>query len=288
MGGWRWHSIDQSNLEEVGYQIRNMNQIYKNSTQNLIFVGPDPDNHGKVTIEILRRLQEALSEQTQLQMKLLNKLNDFYDVQNPLAKYIENFTKWNIDLDSWPSFVWFYSRPWFSRLWVIQEMNLNEFATIFCGSNSMDAHFISLFARWIWDHNVYGEKGFNKNGVKVDTAAFMISFIFRQDIGIVHALHCASHFEVSNPRDWIYALLGMPQFEGLAKEIKVNYRLSTISVYQNGCQAIIKSSRNIDVLSYVSHIPKEDILRPSWIPWWDLIKYWAIIGSDCDINACLG
>jgi hypothetical protein len=265
-----------------------MHQIYKNSTQNLIFVGRDPDNHGKVTIEILRRLREPLSEQTQYQMKSLNKLNDFYHDQNPLAKHIEHFTKYNIDLDSWPSIVWFYSRPWFSRLWVIQEMNLNETATTFCGSSSMDAHFISLFARWIRDHNFYGERGFNKKGVKVDTAAFMTSPNFRQDIGIVRALHCASHFEASNPRDRIYALLGMPHFGGLAKEIEVNYQLSTIRVYQNACQAIIKLSRNIDVLNYVSHLPEEAIPRPSWIPRWDLIEYWAVVGCDCDTNACLG
>lgn len=264
-----------------------MREIYKNSTQNLVFVGRDLDGHGKVAIETLHRLRETLSERTQMPMKLFNKLNDFYDPQNPLARHIENFAKCDIDPDSWPSIVWFYSRPWFSRLWVIQEMNLNEEATTFCGSNRMDTHFISLFARWIRDHDFYGEKGFDRNGVKVDTAAFMSSPIFGKGIGILHALHCASHFEASDPRDRIYALLGMPHFESLAREVEVNYQLSTLRVYQNACQAIIKLSRNIEVLSYVSHIPGEDIPCPSWIPRWDLIGYWGVIGSDRYGNACI-
>ncbi|KAF8859439.1 HET-domain-containing protein [Acephala macrosclerotiorum] len=91
--------IDQSNVVERAEQVKLMNRIYRSASTVLVWLGPDADNSD----EVMRKIQifDKQSWQT-------------YDFQ--------------------VGFMEILYRPWFTRIWVLQEFLLGRNPRIGCGT----------------------------------------------------------------------------------------------------------------------------------------------------------
>ncbi|KAK6066907.1 hypothetical protein SCUP234_11852 [Seiridium cupressi] len=79
-------------------------------------------------------------------------------------------------------------------------------------------------------------------------------------------------FDSTNPRDRIYALLGMP-FSGNDPEqgtlLKPNYAQDIRSVYTQAVQRILRQDEHLRVLSSIHHGAEIDTSWPTWVPKWN-------------------
>lgn len=123
------------------------------------------------------------------------------------------------------------SREYWTRAWVIQEFVLPGKVILRCGDKTFDWGQLfdqfSLYTAFadspMWD--LFAMKRRQK-GFKIEN--------FRIKLHLLDAIQYASKAQSSDPRDKVYAMLGLAEREEAA-EVTIDYRLSPCEVY---CQAL--------------------------------------------------
>ena len=77
-------------------------------------------------------------------------LKDVHALYELLPDYRFGEMECEKNLSSWQSVDWFFCRPWFSRLWVFQEVNSGPNVFLMCGSYLFDWDAVALTA-WYFD-----------------------------------------------------------------------------------------------------------------------------------------
>ena len=116
--------INQEDILEKEHQVAKMSDIFSKAGQVLVWLGEESDfMHLTTTLSAIRALSEFTEAPTMTSIHAFLK---------------ERATNQQVEraIDGMCSI---YGRPWFSRLWVRQEVALAKMATFFCG-----AHAISL------------------------------------------------------------------------------------------------------------------------------------------------
>ena len=119
--------IDQGNKSELDFQVCVMWNIYRCSERAIIWLGEDERDGGKMlAIKVLQKL--STFEKTDYQEEeLADRTFGKFLTNDGLAISIGHKTQ----LES------FFSSPWFSRLWIVQEVCFAPEATIYWGSMSL-------------------------------------------------------------------------------------------------------------------------------------------------------
>ena len=173
------------------------------------------------------------------------------------------------------------SRPWWTRVWTMQEAMLSAQATVRIGEYQAPLSlFSSLFksirthengccgpARDLW----YGDRGTSKSLLRArsEIGAFLA---FNKDglnggITILRAFWVSCRRKASDPRDHVYALHGiLYSKDGL---IEPSYELSTDKVFTNATRVLFQEGRSIDALMYAIGVePNNAYELPSWVCDW--------------------
>ncbi|KAI1264076.1 heterokaryon incompatibility protein-domain-containing protein [Xylariaceae sp. FL1019] len=168
-----------------------------------------------------------------------------------------------------------FDRPWFTRVWVVQELALSRNAVFLCGVHKMDwadivkaevvaSHFFPgspfimqlLLQKWPADHGPH-------------------------DIG-THMLATWAK-EAAKPQDKIYGLMGLPSTEGKDVVIDVNYAKSDDETFTDFTATYLRQTGNLRILA-ISRGCKAETTRgiPSWAVDYqnynDLPEAWAWFG----------
>jgi Heterokaryon incompatibility protein (HET) len=253
-------SINQSDQQELGIQVNNMRNIYQKSSTTMIYLGPDIDGYGKMAISAIQKLANNICNDAKVQESALNDFADLREVMDKVDYVVDDSF---IDSQTWDAMTWLFNLPWFGRVWVIQELNTSLSAVTYCGESSTDSQHVALVANWIRASSNYVDKQFYKT--LVNSAAFMRLKNFRDSTELLMTIHMATTYNATDPRDRVYAMLGLPVFSSLSPSINADYTLSTIEVYRIVVELSIRVLGNLDGLSYVMH-PRNEISRPSWVP----------------------
>ncbi|KAK4986681.1 hypothetical protein LTR50_005126 [Elasticomyces elasticus] len=131
--------IDQSDNDEKSGQVSMMGRIYGFSWNTIVWLGEAQDNSDKAleTIE-----------------------NIFYSmryVTNGRHPPLEDFERLSIPTPGsalWQDLNLLLGRPWFRRVWVIQEVALSDNVYVRCGHRSLSWHVLSIFALIMKEHSV--------------------------------------------------------------------------------------------------------------------------------------
>ncbi|OJD38005.1 heterokaryon incompatibility [Diplodia corticola] len=252
--------IDQNDMRERGHQVQMMARIFKQAQTVLVWLGQDEGINTVTLFKTIRKTFAALRsiDDTAAQEDILRKLPNVF----------------------WQDLVWLAQKPWFKRLWIIQEIGLAAHGTIHCGAADLAwaplwrfcilmRNFLKLVNEhglWdivqIWD---LGNTTF-RNGTKHPENA-------------LNVLRNGQSHQCSDPKDRVYAFLGHPCFEhtlanrSSSSFLLVDYTISHQELYLDVAQRLIQSSnRNpLDLLQYIVH--EQDVfhksLNPSWVPQWD-------------------
>jgi hypothetical protein len=136
--------IDQDNVAEKNAQVQQMDEIYSNSNRVLIWLGKATDI-SDVCIAFTNSLSQQpdnllrdiasmdVSEYEELLIEAASA--SLRGEQNKLSRRITDLVRpWDGDLGTYiHSFLDILRRPWFNRLWVIQEACLGRHVFLICG-----------------------------------------------------------------------------------------------------------------------------------------------------------
>ncbi|KAJ6257802.1 hypothetical protein Dda_7591 [Drechslerella dactyloides] len=163
--------------------------------------------------------------------------------------------------DTWKTLAWFYSFPYYSRVWVIQEVRLNRERIVHCGHETIEWVSIELVAGYISLAADFSQRwGFCNT--KVWHAATFAEF--KQPENWLSMLYLASNYSCWEPKAHVYGLRGLMKFSNGADILIPDCKKTTLEVYRDSVEAALTNFENTDALLYVTG--KEN---PSWIPAWN-------------------
>ncbi|GAB1313504.1 hypothetical protein MFIFM68171_03714 [Madurella fahalii] len=272
--------IDQNTVQERNHQVSIMGEIYRNAARTIVWMG---DNRPPFTERVYAMVDELAAEAVSRQHTgvdiELNGLSlpllDAGHIESPLFdRFKEDFTILHLAHADW----------WF-RAWTVQELLLASQALVMTGTFTMDWDRFSQgvdygFAIGIWNPVLLGimvdpivmpylstralrkrrrpSSPANPSAPTASTAAdalleLLIKCRFRQ---------------ASDPRDKVYALLGLLDGHASTLGIEPEYGLSTSQLYRLTARQLLLHSDHLDLLG--ARVPTTNKELPSWVPDWSV------------------
>ncbi|WQF82327.1 Putative heterokaryon incompatibility [Colletotrichum destructivum] len=188
--------IDQSNVAERGHQVGQMGDVYREAEQVLIWLGPS-SYETKILMDFLRALYRDTSRQKDagdLSRAQENWLSAQQDTGIGRAALLDIRRQGLTSL---------LEEPWFTRVWILQEVSHARAASVCCGRWTVPAYMLSSAATLV--------------GVDPSPQCRAVLDLmpnpFTRRSAKTKTLHTLlREFRVSrasDPRDMVYALLGI-------------------------------------------------------------------------------
>jgi hypothetical protein len=243
-----------------------MQKIYQNAKTVLVWLGPDTQaNQAEVAIKSILTISDFLCQKLDVSVSDLTSIKDIYQemlFKNRHHLPLPNECEFSTDT-MWKSLVWFYSHPYFTRVWAVQEINATEARLVHCGRETIEWERAELVAGYIIMETAFS-KSFGFTSAHCWCAALITTDRIKQPENWLFMLYLTSNFGSTDPRDSIYGLRGLMQFSNGAALLDPDYSKSTVEVYRDSVEAAFVYFQNTDVLLYITG--NED---PSWIPYWN-------------------
>ena len=266
--------INQADITERNSQVQLMRYIYEQAMEVVIYLG-DGTNDTYQAMDIIRTfIQDRHFTE--------NPLFDCDPVDPETSKLIK--TKVNV-LEVLQPLQQITSLPWWTRMWVVQEVVLARKTRLVCGNCSMPWEELRSASQTIANHNdtccaLYKFLRQDAQGPVDDQAGIILQRFQRlvmefEDHRKRHAvgympdlgqlISCLSEKGTTDPRDKVYAALGF--HEKYRTIIQPDYHKSVNEVYKHTAREIIFSWRNLDLFVTTSYSKRSPGI-PSWVPDW--------------------
>lgn len=242
--------INQEDMQERNMQVQRMTSIYRLAHRVVVWLGLD-------------------SHLSSLAMSTLDYLGEQVEISRggnvfPAPRAAEqHWYKDNVvlpyDSRSWDAVMRLCQRPYFTRVWIMQELHLSNHRTVLqCGSDSMSWMNLRKAVKCLhMSQNLPSPLFRNETSVVRQLGNYDARKPYRQLNMAVRDRHC------SDDRDRIYGLLGLMP-ECLRDRITPNYEMTVGEVYRQETVAQIEFFQRLDVLSECG--PHRAIDGPSWVP----------------------
>jgi ankyrin repeat protein len=219
--------INQGDHKEKGHQVQQMSNIYSRAQRVVIWLG-EPTIDMDVFMESMEELDTESIKYSRNSWKISDPA--WRDIWSTVQRKLRDR---HTDLeaqqhDGLESLLW---RPWFTRVWILQEVANARAAIIMCGSRSFSARILALAPRLI--------------GVEPDTLCRCQSVLdimpgrSRQDSwwsqkrDFRTILEKFSTSKASDPRDNIYALLSLSSDACDTDLLRADYAKSLKAVFRD-------------------------------------------------------
>jgi Heterokaryon incompatibility protein (HET) len=249
--------IDQSCIPERNAQVLRMRQIYRLANRVVIWLGPSADSSPSAlsTLEYLGRQVEITIDGMHIRAPQARERFWFSSRRQPSLSYSP---------EAWRALLCLFQRPWFQRLWVVQEVQLGNYHSIVqCGRE---------LTLWSWCRVGMRclRKRLSYSGSPLGTILSTMDILSRDSS--THTpdglLAMATHLCCADQRDKVYGLLSMVS-GSFAKRIQVNYSSSVTDVYTNFFIQLLGHTNRLDALRFAGEVTKLPGL-PSWVPDWSV------------------
>jgi len=270
--------INQEDLDERAAQVRIMTWIYSCAREVFIWLGKPVAN-----------LQDAK------QLLWAIKKHDISDLHEYHPKSPEDLINTNVFLESsasrreaWIALGDLFTRAWFSRIWIVQEVAFGGKATIYFGDQSIKYKHIDHFSECYegcWWVERYLHRGFDPHNLHLPVDEEKVNKIKENMRAVGHIqqsnervgfgltynyfnmLMFSKAFDAGDPRDKVFALLGMCDgFDGVGMP---DYRIDTADLYT---QIFAMTLAEAGTMPFSLHSPRggsgsEKVQGlPSWCP----------------------
>lgn len=262
--------INQFDDAEKSHQVHGMLDIYQRASAVLVWLGRR-DSASDLAMGCLARAQTyrtKISSKKQHSTSCLTDLRAMYSALRDL-----------------------YSRPWFRRSWVRQEIYGARHVTLLCGSERIEwadlmtgGDLLRSVAALVATHHVLAadEKqslqallttlgDFSKSGSE--------EAIKKAPRDFTDVLMASPFFEAGDDRDYIYAVLGMTGIPtdsarrtrvDLKSKIRIDYGKTTSEVYQDAVRFILEQGKTSQQLAKIFNYHTGRLDRVPALPTWTM------------------
>ena len=263
--------INQDDIAERGQQVGLMREIYSLADQVIAWVGEELDTDKGV-------MEMAYAPPAEDPSSAVN--------SDPLFRGIVAMTE-------------FIKRPYFSRVWIIQEIALSSKLIIQCGQRLMSWELFIGAVQVLFELSRQ-DRELVKADISLDRIEFLETvkamacqnksesprskethlsrFGFEEGLGMTRGLSQrkgdaqffitgARLFGATDPRDHIYGLLGLID-ESDPSNVPPEYNRIFPEIYQDFVRKTIQRSGTLDVLGQIDGLVEETSVLPSWVPDW--------------------
>lgn len=235
--------IDQADLEERSHQVRNMARIYASASCTIIYLG----EHNESSRVLFQWMSEELGRRGELGHNDDFRILDF--IKPPSAEVFHGVRE-------------LVQRPWFRRVWVLQEVYLSRKALVFCGGDVSPCAILIGFWNQIFDPRVdfigqYPMALSPDRGVHWHSSQVWSS--------LLRYLGATRRFLASDSRDRIFALKALlgPQQDEIDRHIDYKKTFEEISV-----ELATKMINNFGIDLLKMSRQGHNLDMPSWVPDW--------------------
>jgi hypothetical protein len=269
--------------------------IYSKAEGTFIWLG-ESDNISIRSLDLLVKFAEAKKRLGEDRDKILRRRWEFNDVEFYAAMGIEPWSQedWKVLLD-------FYTRSWFRRQWVLQEVIANDQALVFCGARGMPwPYFMDLTQFMIsqrWEEGIMAlESGFHKAGSpsSIRSTYDFVGLLDRKNQGpakpstdillgilsdyrtysqrfdafVLYTVYRMRGREATNPADHVYAPLSLATKFKTEKDSspKVDYGLSVVQIYKDFSSHLMRVPRPMVLAFREDDTARKLTGLPSWVP----------------------
>jgi hypothetical protein len=250
--------IDQKNIPERNQQVGLMREVYSFAQQTIVYLG-EADNESREVFDVMRRHKLAPDELT---------VSDLFR-ESAIAQIL--------------------SRPWFTRVWIYQELVLSKEVWVQLGRDRMlwDDFCVALLSpddreTYIWkaSRHVYASLRMLAK-MRGARSSFWMSQLTRAErpASLLSLLESRRGLQVVDPRDMVYGHLAVAGLhrgsnvndnEGHGLALLVDYNKSVAEVYIDATSYIVETGDGNCILPQVEMLhgnPRMEGL-PSWVPDW--------------------
>lgn len=260
--------INQNDLQEKTQQVLLMSKIYERAHSTVVWLGEEADNSDGA-VGTLFAIKYALRWLTE------EKAPDIGEFQR-LSLPEPNSQDW-VDLRK------FLSRPWFHRVWILQEVVLQRTVEFICGSKCFDWNDLALFAYYMVKYDMEQFLGFEEASDQETsesscTRIRMISDMkdyhqgFEQKSSLFAVLIEGRGAKATNLRDKVFGVMGMSD-----QVVYPDYERPIPDVYREACKACLNSADVVRLLCSVDHA-QPSVEMPSWVPDWSTPRQTVSLG----------
>ncbi|OCL14970.1 HET-domain-containing protein [Glonium stellatum] len=249
--------INQSDIAERSSQVKMMKDIYASAAKVIVWLGEEDND----TAAALEEMDSWANFRHQI-------ISEWENDSSTLRDYLDT-----IPLSSrltWEKALGLIDRRWCTRLWILQETTIPKTVEVRWGYQTYP--WLKLL-RAIWNFS-------NIKGT-VSTAQYHFfytgySYLCYHVPAAMNAGHERSlgallqkyrHRECMDPRDKVYALLGIANDVAGEKKLIVDYSKTVEEIYVSTAMFLTKEGESLYCLSLVG-IPEEPNGLPSWVPDW--------------------
>lgn len=264
--------INQEDTEERNHQVQLMRIIYSKATKVLIWLGhEDPSIVQSGLDAVCRIVNEVFSE-----TKRDGVLADYtWNDQGPRS-FNRSILPKPAEAEEMKALGPLFACTWFTRLWVIQEVVLSSAVVIYWGNTVIDFRWLGLLADHLQSsaispvfrlHNHY-------NSIYGRINCYFIHRLqdSSQERSFYNLMMVTEGFDVSDPRDRIFGLLGLHTNDSNLDDgnlfLEPNYNLSLSEVLEDVTTKMLFDKQEVTVFSRVRHGPFIPDDRTSWMPDW--------------------
>jgi hypothetical protein len=258
--------IDQADDEEKEEQVRRMADIYGQATLVLVWLGSEADN-SELAMDNIRRATWFIAKRS-------NVMGQFSHLDNPETQQEP------------PPQVWWaigrlFRRPWFNRMWVIQELLVGPTVAIACGPSAVKLWAFADLARALpmdgpapWSTEDSDE---TKEKIAGAIENFNHLMELRRNGPIINGLssddfaellHRSRFREVTLPVDRVWSLLGVLHSsvrDALYPDYSAEGRRNYLIAYLKFMRVFLPTDTRLTFFSYISCVEPSPGM-PCWCP----------------------
>lgn len=248
--------INQSDISERNHQLSLMGRIYRTARRVAVYLGEAADASDDVMRWVRQLHWPGKSRAARAKIT---------DIEPPAAHACR---------PRGAGIAALLRRPWFHRVWVLQEIALARAAVVVCGAEEVGWECFLAFRYWVWGAR---RSGFLDVSDVVSYGRPIVGSL-PSWVDMLEVLAATRHCGASDPSDKLYALL--PLFDrpgqrssgdgygGSVSGLRADYGLSTAIVFTDLAVRLLEL-HGLELLRWVVSPASVEGL-PSWVPDWSV------------------
>ncbi|KAI9860938.1 MAG: hypothetical protein M1813_005617 [Trichoglossum hirsutum] len=267
--------INQEDLEERSQQVQQMQTIFSGAKHVIAYLGKEMDGSQHIP-DICRTILEGAIRWRQT--------NPITDAPSENFIFPENFEGVGLPSNGgrvWTIFMEFLARPWFLRVWIVQEAVCACKLTFVCGSWIMAREILWTTIDVGTTHGLPLCRISKPKFAEASSSRAHIMLMMELRSGglvsdprsprpsLLDLARRSKHQKATDPRDNMYALLGLSN-QHSTPGLQPDYTESATKTFRRFATHFVSAGDGVRLLIEAGHSSGSDLELPSWVPDWSI------------------